>query len=69
MIINSRDNWGRNPSSGGEMGLREDEAAIKARMKRCKTIRPERMGGKEGRGGWEEGVTTPASEQRIEIER
>lgn len=32
------------------MGLHEDEAAIKARMKRCKTIRPERMGGKEGGG-------------------
>lgn len=55
LIINSGDNWGRNPSSGGEMGLREDEAAIKAWMKRCKTIRPERMGGKGGRRG----VTTP----------
>ncbi|CAB1432528.1 unnamed protein product [Pleuronectes platessa] len=29
------------------MGLREDEAPIKAWMKRCKTIRPERRGGKE----------------------
>lgn len=50
LIINSHDNWGRNPSSCGEMGLHEDEAAIKARMKRCKTIRLERMGGKKGGG-------------------
>lgn len=33
------------------MAAREDEAAIKARMKRCKTIRPERMGGKGEWGG------------------
>lgn len=49
LIINNRDNLGRNPSSGSKMGLCEDEAAIKAWMKRCKTIRPERMGG--GKGG------------------
>lgn len=57
------------------MAPREDEAAIKARMKRCKTIRPERMGGKgewggEGRGGgWWVVAATPPSEQKIEIER
>lgn len=70
MIINSRDNWGRNPSSGSEMARREDEAAIKAKMKRCKTIRPERIGGAEVRGrGSEGGVTTPAGRQEMEIER
>lgn len=51
LIINSHDNWGRNPSFGGEMGLHEDEAAIKAWMKRCKTIRPERIGGGGGDPG------------------
>lgn len=55
------------------MAPREDEAAIKARMKRCKTIRPERMGGKRrvGGGWWvvTAAAATPPSEQKIEIER
>lgn len=47
-IINSGDKRGRDPSSAEEMSPHEDEAAIKAWMKRCKTIRP----WEDGRVGW-----------------